>query len=58
MDDATAIARVREGQVDAFAEVVERYEVPILRYLARMTGDADVARDSPKTRSSKLSRTS
>ncbi|MDA0799237.1 MAG: RNA polymerase sigma factor [Chloroflexi bacterium] len=45
MDDATAIARVREGHIDAFADVVDRYEVPILRYLTRMTGDAELARD-------------
>jgi len=45
MDDATAIARVREGHIDAFANVVERYEVPILRYLSRMTGASEIARD-------------
>lgn len=45
VDEATAIAQVRAGHTDAFAEIVERYEVPILRYLARMTGDSELARD-------------
>jgi RNA polymerase sigma-70 factor, ECF subfamily len=45
VDEATAVARVRSGQVDAFAEIIDLYEAPILRYLARMTGDAELARD-------------
>lgn len=45
MDDAQAIADVRGGSPQSFAEIVDRYEAPILRYLARMTGDNDFARD-------------
>lgn len=45
MEEASAIARVRAGRADAFAEVVEHYQVPIFRYLYRLTGDYDIAQD-------------
>lgn len=45
MDNAQVIAQVREGNNDAFAEIVEHYQVPINRYLYRMTGDNEVAKD-------------
>jgi RNA polymerase sigma-70 factor (ECF subfamily) len=36
---------VRTGATDAFGEIVEHYQAPIVRYLSRLTGDAEVARD-------------
>jgi RNA polymerase sigma-70 factor (ECF subfamily) len=40
-----AIAQVREGDTNAFAEIVEHYQSSIIRYLYRMTGDYEVAKD-------------
>ncbi len=45
MDDVQVIAQVRVGNTDAFAEIVEHYQIPISRYIYRMTGDYEVARD-------------
>ena len=36
---------VRAGEVDAFAEIVEHYQSPIIRYLYRLTGDYEMAKD-------------
>ena len=45
MDEALAIDQVRTGRTDAFNEIVEHYQAPIVRYLLRMTGNYEVARD-------------
>ena len=45
MDEAQVIALVRAGDTDAFAEIIEHYQVPIIRYLYRLTGDYEVAQD-------------
>ena len=45
LNEAQAIDQVRAGRADAFAEIVERYQAPIFRYLLRMTGDYQVAQD-------------
>ena len=45
MDEAQVISQVKAGEADAFREIVEHYEAPIVRYLFRMTGDREVARD-------------
>ena len=45
MDDAQVIAQVRSGTTDAFGEIVDHYQAPIVRYLARLTGEHEVARD-------------
>ena len=45
MDEARVIAKVKAGTLDAFGEIVEHYQAPIVRYLSRMTGDTEVARD-------------
>lgn len=45
MDDARAIEQIREGNIDAFDEIVLRYEKLLLRYLNRLTGDGELARD-------------
>jgi RNA polymerase sigma-70 factor (ECF subfamily) len=43
--DATAIARVLEGEVEAFAVLVDRYQGEYLEYARYMTGSADEAAD-------------
>ncbi|MFH1618894.1 MAG: sigma-70 family RNA polymerase sigma factor [bacterium] len=45
MDDASLIARFREGDQDAFRTLLERYRKPVYAYLARMTGDKSAAED-------------
>lgn len=45
MKDIQVIAQVRDGNTDAFGEIVEHYQVPIGRYIYRMTGDHEVAKD-------------
>ncbi len=45
MNEAQVIALVRAGNTDAFAEIVEQYQIPIIRYLYRLTGDNAVAQD-------------
>ena len=45
MEEAQVIDMVRAGEVDAFAEIVEHYQAPILRYLYRLTGDYQMAQD-------------
>ena len=45
LNETRAIDQVRAGRADAFAEIVERYQAPIFRYLLRMTGDYQVAQD-------------
>ena len=45
MDEAQVISEVRTGATEAFGEIVEHYQAPIVRYLSRLTGDPEVARD-------------
>ena len=45
MEEARVIALVRAGEADAFAEIIEHYQAPIIRYLYRMTGDYEMAKD-------------
>jgi RNA polymerase sigma-70 factor (ECF subfamily) len=45
LEEASVIALVRAGNADAFADIVENYQAPIQRYLYRMTGDYELARD-------------
>ncbi len=44
-EEARIIAEVRAGSTDAFAEIVENYQKPIIRYLYRLTGDYGMAED-------------
>ena len=45
-DDSALLARwVREGNEDAFAEVVRQYQRLVLGAALRRTGDAELARD-------------
>jgi RNA polymerase sigma factor (sigma-70 family) len=45
LEEATVLALVRAGNTDAFADIVERYQAPIQRYLYRLTGDYELAKD-------------
>ena len=45
MDESHVIALVYSGNTDAFAEIVENYQLPIIRYLYRLTGDHNLAQD-------------
>jgi len=44
-DDALCVERVRAGEVNAFAELVERYQARLLQYALGMVGDGDTAAD-------------
>jgi RNA polymerase sigma-70 factor (ECF subfamily) len=43
--DAELMARVREGDREAFADLVDRHKDAVVNYLARLTGDRDRAED-------------
>ena len=43
--EAQIIAQVRIGRNDAFGEIIEHYQRPIIRYLLRMTGNYKVTQD-------------
>jgi RNA polymerase sigma-70 factor, ECF subfamily len=45
LEEARVIALVRAGEVDAFAEIIGHYQAPIIRYLYRLAGDYEMARD-------------
>jgi RNA polymerase sigma-70 factor, ECF subfamily len=45
LEEASVIALVRAGNADAFADIVERYQAPVQRYLFRLTGNYELARD-------------
>ncbi|OGN88659.1 MAG: hypothetical protein A2158_07670 [Chloroflexi bacterium RBG_13_46_14] len=45
MDEATAVALVRDGNTEAFSYIVEHYHAPIHRYLYHLTGDYELTRD-------------
>ncbi len=45
LNETDIVARIRNGEVDAFAQIVEFYQAPIIRYLYRMTGDYSMAQD-------------
>ena len=45
LNEAQVIAQVRTGRTDAFAEIIEHYQGPIVRYLLRLTGSHEVAED-------------
>lgn len=46
ISDAEAIGRIRAGDMDAFATLVERYREPGLRLATRLLGDPDDAADA------------
>ena len=45
LEAVAVIASIRAGSSDAFAEIVEHYQTPIFRYLYRLTGDRETAKD-------------
>jgi RNA polymerase sigma-70 factor (ECF subfamily) len=45
LDETQVLALVRNGNNDAFTEIMELYHMPIQRYLYRLTGDYDTAKD-------------
>ena len=45
LDETQVLARVRNGNNTAFSEIMEYYHMPIQRYLFRLTGDFDTAKD-------------
>jgi RNA polymerase sigma-70 factor (ECF subfamily) len=45
LEEAHVIALMRAGSINAFAEIVERYQMPIIRHLYRLTGDYEMAQD-------------
>jgi RNA polymerase sigma-70 factor (ECF subfamily) len=45
LEDSQVITLVRNGETDAFSEIVEHYQKPIGRYLYQMTGDYELAKD-------------
>jgi RNA polymerase sigma-70 factor (ECF subfamily) len=45
LEDAQVITLVRNGETDAFSEIVEHYQNPIGRFLYQMTGDYELAKD-------------
>jgi RNA polymerase sigma-70 factor (ECF subfamily) len=45
IDDTLAMGMVRSGTEDAFASIIERYQMPIFRYLYRLTSNYQLAQD-------------
>jgi RNA polymerase sigma-70 factor (ECF subfamily) len=45
LEDDKIVALVRNGQTEAFTEIMERYQSAIIHYLHRLTGDNDLAAD-------------
>lgn len=45
MDEALILESVRKGNTDAFTGIIERYQLPITRYLYRLTGNWETAKD-------------
>jgi RNA polymerase sigma-70 factor (ECF subfamily) len=48
-DDAASIARCLEGEINAFEELVRRYEKPLYNGCLRIVGDSEDARDVVQT---------
>ena len=44
-NDAELMTRVREGDREAFADLIDRHKDAVVNYLARLTGDRDRAED-------------
>ncbi len=45
MENPDVVARARKGDRGAFGEIVEVFQAPIVRYLYRLTGEIELARD-------------
>jgi RNA polymerase sigma-70 factor (ECF subfamily) len=44
-EEFSLVQRAREGEIDAFEEIMRRYETRILRYLSGAAGNAEVAEE-------------
>jgi RNA polymerase sigma-70 factor (ECF subfamily) len=45
LEDIQLIALIREGNTEAYGQVIERYQLPIGKYLYRLTGEYETAKD-------------
>jgi RNA polymerase sigma-70 factor (ECF subfamily) len=45
LQDAALVDAARDGSDEAFAELVDRYRAPVVRFAYRLTHDADEAKD-------------
>ena len=45
MEKSEAVSRMRAGDPEGFAEIVRQFQTAIVRYLYRLTGDEELARD-------------
>jgi RNA polymerase sigma-70 factor (ECF subfamily) len=45
LDESLAITSLRAGNLDAFGGIVDLYQPQIMRYLYRLTGDVELAKD-------------
>ena len=45
MDESSVLTSLRAGNLDAFSSVVDFYQPQIIRYLYRLTGDLELAKD-------------
>lgn len=45
MDDVVLLEAVRSGDADAFSGIIQKYQMRVTRYLYRMTGDWETAKD-------------
>ncbi|UCE97423.1 MAG: RNA polymerase sigma factor [Dehalococcoidia bacterium] len=45
MDEVQVVSLVRNGNTEAFADIVDQYQFPISRYIKRLTGDDEVTKD-------------
>lgn len=45
MDESSVVADLRAGKPDAFRDIVDRYQLQIMRYLYRLTGELELAKD-------------
>ena len=45
LEDSQVIDMVRKGNTDSFADIIERYQSPVFRYLYRLTGNYETALD-------------
>ena len=45
MDESSVVTNLRARNPDAFSDIVDRYQLQIMRYLYRLTGELELAKD-------------
>jgi len=45
LDESLVVTNLRAGKPDAFRDIVDRYQRQIIRYLYRLTGELELAKD-------------